>query len=306
MLSQALAGGRGSAASVEDPRRALEQVDAVPGHQPPAASVECPSAYRPRTNFWLRLTISSATSAARRDRRRRSPPAAGGATRRSAAGRRSGGSRPRRRAPCPVAAARGCRPSPAAGTGCPQPRRARDGSRRPRRGTRRGSRSRLHALRRAAKRLDLLRRRPFGRERRELDLDHASRLGQLFHLLAEQRNAGARWACRLQRRGDIGPAARPGLDQPVRDQHADRLSHRADADRVRRGQIAVPRQLGARRKLAADDLGAKAIRDRGGEVGAPDGRPQRHVRSTVPNTEAPNVAPSQRVSQRHVDKSPAS
>src|SRR5262249_46988402 len=113
----------------------------------------------------------------------------------------------------------------------------------------------------------------------------------------------------LRRRRDVGPAACTGLDQPVRDQHADRLAHRPDADRVSRGQLTVSRQLRARRELAADDLCAKAVRDRGREVRAPDGRSTRHGLSTVPNTEAANLTtttpPRQRSDAGDVDKGPA-
>ena len=52
-LGQTSADLAGNAAPVEDPCRALEEVDALPGHQ----ARSCPSAYSPTTNFWLRLTI---------------------------------------------------------------------------------------------------------------------------------------------------------------------------------------------------------------------------------------------------------
>ena len=45
---------------------------------------------------------------------------------------------------------------------------------------------------------------------------------------------------------DVRAAAGPRLDQPLADQHADRLAHRADADRERRRELPVAGKLRAR------------------------------------------------------------
>jgi hypothetical protein len=94
----------------------------------------------------------------------------------------------------------------------------------------------------------------------ELELEELSRFDDLLDLTPSQDLPGGGDGHRVGAVADEGAAAGAGLDEPLGDQHADRLAHRAEADGERVGELAMARNALAGLEAAVADLLAQLLR----------------------------------------------